>query len=811
MKKKIKTIKPDDYASYGPIEFAAFGNEVIMRNNMTDEMRIEYINRLVKEYPDVKNKINKLVYEIRDLVSDCNPLLLLHQSYGNNYMAMLGKTSEVNYGFDEIIALRMLDYIQSVIASTEPKKVDEMNKDITEVWGKVYKKVSELYSNLTYYHIVHSAFLESTNPEYNPEYDFFYVQAQDVRTTVRGKRYPVHDIIHHLELLSPHDEVFIELFGINTNEFLLGLEKLQVSLMRGMSDTVRDIRFIMDKTLPVLGESVENTSEDPQEKMDKILAEMGLKDLSESLKGRFMGHDLFDVEKVTNLPKALLKHLSWEVGEDNSFYSEGDFAGWPLRRTPIEERPFISIEGSIYCFDYYSLFDNLYRVIQRLLFRLKPEYKKEWNEKQKIISEQIPFDLFNRLLPNSDIYKSIYYQSKTGNNGKNQWCECDGILIFDDQLLVVEVKGGSFSYTHPTTDFEAFIKSLENLAKKPHEQASRLIETLKNEGRVVVCDEEHNPIKELNFSDYRQITLCSVTIDNFNEFAARIDKLTPLGIDLGEFPSWSISLDELRVYADYFESPSIFLHFLEQRVKASQSPDLEVFDELDHLGLYIKHNFYTKTAESKKGSFKVWHGYREELDNYFASLMFEEMESVEKPQQDVPRKIQEIIYELDIHRRSGFTGVVSDLLNLKADIRKEIEEKMEILFKKQVETKRIMPLSIHGESKITFICNKDGVTKFEQSEARDYVLATMLKPDEENRLALYLNYNRQSKLVNVEFEYLSKDDIPPERASEFIELADKYAETRLLSYKKQYGVKKIGRNDTCPCGSGKKYKRCCGA
>ena len=24
-------------------------------------------------------------------------------------------------------------------------------------------------------------------------------------------------------------------------------------------------------------------------------------------------------------------------------------------------------------------------------------------------------------------------------------------------------------------------------------------------------------------------------------------------------------------------------------------------------------------------------------------------------------------------------------------------------------------------------------------------------------------------------------------------------------------IKKIGRNDPCPCGSGKKYKKCCGA
>jgi len=27
--------------------------------------------------------------------------------------------------------------------------------------------------------------------------------------------------------------------------------------------------------------------------------------------------------------------------------------------------------------------------------------------------------------------------------------------------------------------------------------------------------------------------------------------------------------------------------------------------------------------------------------------------------------------------------------------------------------------------------------------------------------------------------------------------------------KHSVGVKKIGRNDSCPCGSGKKYKKCC--
>ena len=31
-----------------------------------------------------------------------------------------------------------------------------------------------------------------------------------------------------------------------------------------------------------------------------------------------------------------------------------------------------------------------------------------------------------------------------------------------------------------------------------------------------------------------------------------------------------------------------------------------------------------------------------------------------------------------------------------------------------------------------------------------------------------------------------------------------------VSSRENVGKKKVGRNDPCPCGSGKKYKKCCG-
>ena len=46
------------------------------------------------------------------------------------------------------------------------------------------------------------------------------------------------------------------------------------------------------------------------------------------------------------------------------------------------------------------------------------------------------------------------------------------------------------------------------------------------------------------------------------------------------------------------------------------------------------------------------------------------------------------------------------------------------------------------------------------------------------------------------------------------QIFDEETRKRLYREQKQSGTvrkeKKIGRNDPCPCGSGKKYKKCCG-
>ncbi|WP_214811876.1 SEC-C metal-binding domain-containing protein [Exiguobacterium sp. s127] len=786
--KKIKKSKP--------IKNINTEKLIFLKNSLSEEEYYNLIQNLANEHSNSYKKIDDIVKSIRNLVTKGNSLKMLHQSYFMYLIGQLGIVSEYQSGFENNVSLRMIDYVQSIIVSSEPQRQDEKNDAQTDleenqIWEEIFSQVSDLYSNLSDYHIYKSAYLKVNDQDYDPEYDALYVQAQELRTNVRGQRYSAYEIPHLRDLLNPHEDIFNELFNITVEEFLTGISKLQHSLMQGVNDGKKEMELLLQKTVSVGALNFE---------------EPELESIRDSVFGKLFGYDLFDVKKVTGLPNALLRELSWAPGEESSFFEDGEYAGWPLRRMPIEIRPFIFLDNKYYCFDAYSLFENLYRIIQRLLFRLKADYKDTWNEKQKKVSEELPFVLFNKLLNKPEIHKSVYYQSKVGK--KLQWCENDGIIIYDDHIIIIEVKAGSFTYTSPATDFPAYINSIKTLVKSPHDQATRFIDYILSEDVVTIYDEEHKPIRELKKNNFRQITICCVTLENFTSFSSRINQLNALGIKFNELPVWSLSIDDLRVYTDYFESPLLFTHFLEKRIKASKSDELELFDELDHLGMYIKHNDYSRLAGENKEVKIMWQGYREDLDKYFVKLIFDE-QLPSKPKQELPQKIQEVIGWLDLNDIFGKSKIVSSLLNLDEKTRWAVEENITKVLERQNEINKTLPLSIFGEARITFICKQIEVESYSDEYSRDYVLATLLKANDEVRLGLYLSYSSDGKLDDVEYEYLTKEDIPQERKVEIERLADILAERRIISYKNQTGKKKIGRNDLCPCGSGRKYKRCC--
>ena len=112
--------------------------------------------------------------------------------------------------------------------------------------------------------------------------------------------------------------------------------------------------------------------------------------------------------------------------------------------------PFIRLGDRYYCFDLNNLFDNLYRVMQRIIMHLKPDYQETWNTIQKRQSENLPLKYLEHLLPGAKVLKEVYYRGKS-DKGVTDWCETDGLVIYDDHLFIVEARRWCF-YLHTSRD-----------------------------------------------------------------------------------------------------------------------------------------------------------------------------------------------------------------------------------------------------------------------------------------------------------------------------------------------------------------------
>ena len=70
-----------------------------------------------------------------------------------------------------------------------------------------------------------------------------------------------------------------------------------------------------------------------------------------------------------------------------------------------------------------------------------------------------------------------------------------------------------------------------------------------------------------------------------------------------------------------------------------------------------------------------------------------------------------------------------------------------------------------------------------------------------------LKYDGKGDLIFVDHKKCSFSDLDKNEIEKFRELGREKAKDLVAQYRKVHG--KIGRNDPCPCGSGKKYKFCC--
>jgi hypothetical protein len=273
-------------------------------------------------------------------------------------------------------------------------------------------------------------------------------------------------------------------------------------------------------------------------------------------------------------------------------------------------------------------------------------------------------------------------------------------------------------------------------------------------------------------------------------------------------PVWAISLDDLRVYADIFTNPLIFLHYVEKRLEAFGSILLESNDEFDHVGLYLKYNNYVVyTKELQGGVFDkvLFHGYRTDIDKFFRERMFDPAFPCPL-KQDSHKRFFEIIDYLNAHSVPGRARAASYLLNFAGDTRDNTSRGIDEELVRQPETKRPMPLSVHGVASVTIYCWSPDSGPRDTAAALSHTRSVLLATGEQSKLLLELQYDAARQLCGVWWTWVDRAEIPPELLPKLERDAEGIRQKRIAGAEAKG---KIGRNDLCPCASGRKYKKCC--
>lgn len=804
-KRKAKYKKPDDYFAAGPMEFARFGRVMIGRSRATQEQFEAAQARMVAQYPVTVSEIDTLVASIAAQIARLPPDRLLQRGWWDYSAMVVGLGGRDASDSEKLTAARMVDYVQSVIVSMKPEKhAAEVSE---EDWAKLKADVETLFRRLTLdYQICLTAHRRTQDPQLDMKLEEFRFRAETLWLNIRGKRYQLHELQALLDVLAPHSEILLKLFGLDAAALAAEFDKILTRLTHGLMDIARDMKELHAKSMARLDElAAKHQDLDLEALMAKVFEDSGLAAQRDRFAGAMFGLDLFDIGKNTDLPKVMLDALSYSPGEDTEFFAPGEFAGWPLRIWPVMRRPFIRLNGSTYCFDIFSLFDNIYRALRRIVVELEPAYKELWNDGQKAASEELPFTYLTRLMPGARVCRPIYYKWRVGS-GPAQWHEADGILIYEDHLFVIEVKGGAFTFTSPANDLDAHLASLRALLQAPARQGSRFVDFLESAPEVSIANAEHNEIAKLRRSDFRHVTVCTITLDAFTALAARAQHLAPLGIDVGQRPLWPLSLDDLRVYADLFDNSLIFLHFVEMRVRASLSDKVDLNDEMDHFGMYITENNYTQYAEelSENADKMQFDGYTTPVNEYFSAVL--RGDAPPRPRQKIPYRIAEIVDLLDASNEPHRAELSSFILDGAGDWRDTLASSIENALKENKELKRARPLSSYGGMEMTqFVWSPDAPRNAEA--AIEHTRVVMLADNKTERRLVEFEYDKDGKLFGAHLRNVTLAGVP---AAEIEKLRAKGTSLQQRRIATAQAKGKIGRNNQCPCGSGKKWKKCHG-
>lgn len=466
----------------------------------------------------------------------------------------------------------------------------------------------------------------------------------------------------------------------------------------------------------------------------------------------------------------------------------------------VEAERAFSLQGTTVLDAIFSYFDEFARNDPQLLNRYV-DHASKWME--NTIADQM-----YRLFPRTCVLQSACFPDPDNEGGET---EADVVVVWGPFLIVLEAKNNRV----PKSAVRGNGKGLKNTISKNIQnafyQARRVIRVLEKNRQITFKERSTGRTLTAKHDKLQRVMPVSVTLQNLHGIATQLAVTQRLGLFKGNAYPWSVSIDDLDVVTRFAGSPDVFLYYIERRT-AHQGLGIQLYgDELDIFGQFLDNRLHPsiyegreEIVENSRASALSFAGGEEKFEPFYIADWHGGEPPQETPSLELPDTIIAFLDELRRHSDDDARFIAFALLSLNhialsridyavKSFRSGAGPEYQILRNTIREDDVVVNVIVHRSLEFKeFFENISLRTRLEHYRSRPNATVSfgidLRKP----------NPFEIAQWLEGEWEY----DLALEKA-----LAHDAGQKRLFHL--PVGSKKIGRNDPCPCGSGRKFKKCC--
>ena len=775
----------------------------------TEQKRKEAVAILLKDMETTASNI-------RSLIVGVPPQDLLGYIYAQRMMKMMASSgattveSDSDNSDDTINEIQfLLEYVHAVLASdTAPAEVEFDEAQCAELFVLSRK----LREQAMLFAMVSST--DTENEDFGPDTADIEFHIKSTWVMLRGNRYQVLEGEFYSYVLAPHDDVLKEVYGVEATEIAEGFQDMSNATRSGQANAIEEIMKQF--------EAVQGFAAEQKKPLKDVMGTWIAANADQSKAARLTMDDMLrggiaNVSRHTKLPPKLLADLAYQRGEETEFFAEGDFAGTPYRTLPARKKPLIQLGSDYYAVDPCFTRDAGYRALLFNLLQRKPDYKKAFEDRQKIMSAGAFPNILIDQLPRATIYQEVFYKDPV----TRQWSENDTLVLTDDVLYLVEAKAGAAAtIASPALDFKRHAQSVQDLVLKAYIQCERFFNYLNSADEVPLYHRAAGKYEEcgrVRRSDYRVMVPIGLTVESFSPFSSFCKELPQVEPLLGKHSFVSMSIDDLFVLKRILPTPGVFAHYMEVRQAVAGMKRAYLFDEFDHLGAYITRNRFDQDIADQlkdgEANLVVWNGMSDVVDRSFEG---ENWETNPMPTQEFPDEVLKLLGALNTTRAPGWLSAESLIRNYGEQARKDFAKVLSDLGE-TIEQYPARYFAFTGEGQPLFVWMQSSKHDIEWEKLNDKASAAALCTKSPDVVGVLVEVSTGGVYDKAQ---QFKVHVPSERTVENARIFDDARRmsqrTRTVNPPRRADTseprhtRKTGRNEPCPCGSGIKYKKCHG-